>query len=459
MIDLSLYSGKNIAVFGLGKAGLSTVHALLLAGANVFVWDDGEKGRNALAKEKFPNLTVADYNTYDWDKIDFLVLSPGVPLTHPEPHPVVKMAKNCPIICDVELLYKAQKQSSFIGITGTNGKSTTTSLIGHILKEADVPTQVGGNIGIAALSLDPLDDKGCYVIEMSSYQLDLIKDTHFNISILLNITPDHIDRHGDMAGYIKAKKHIYDNQSKDDVAIIGVDDENCRKIYEEIKGKVGKTIAISVNEKLSDGISIIDGMLYDNFEGSEVIEIGLIERLPGKHNAQNIAAAYAAAKYAGVLADNIISGIRSFAGLAHRMQYVTQIDNVKFINDSKATNAEAASKALCTFDNIYWIAGGVAKEGGISSLTEYFPKIKGAYLIGSSQDVFADTIGANLRLEKCGDLKNAIAKAAEDAIKDGVVNAVVLLSPACASFDQWTNFEARGDAFCEIVMNIKNGKH
>jgi UDP-N-acetylmuramoylalanine--D-glutamate ligase len=456
MINLKNYKNKNVAVLGLGKAGMSTVRALSASGANIFVWDDGDKARDALTAAALAGVKIAKPEGYNWSEMAALIMSPGIPLTHPEPHPIVALAKagNCPIICDVELLYEAQKSSKFIGITGTNGKSTTTALTGHILKNAEVKSAVGGNIGIPVLDLDELND-GVYVVEMSSYQLDLIKNTHFNISILLNLTPDHLDRHGDMQGYIAAKEHIYDKQNSSDVAIIGVDDDFSLALYNKLKnqGKIGKVVPISVEKQLPDGISVISGVVYDNLSG-EKYPLGYLKRLAGKHNEQNIAAAFAAAKFSGVKSVDIIKAVQSFEGLPHRMQYIAEIDGVTFINDSKATNAEAAAKALVTFDNIYWIAGGMPKEGGISSLGEFFPKIRHAYLIGAAEDEFAATLQGKVEFSKCETLAKAFDAAKNDAMKNGDSKPVVLLSPACASFDQWPNFEVRGYAFCDMVESI-----
>ena len=455
MIDLDFVKGKKIVVFGLGKAGMSSVRALSSSGANVIACDDSEFSMKSVEELTLSNVLVQELELIDWKKVEFLVLSPGVPLTHPEPHKVVKLAKNagCEIICDIELLYLANLSSNFVGITGTNGKSTTTALIGHILKSSGVNCSVGGNIGIAALELDRLGSDGTYVIEMSSYQLDLIKKTKFNISVWLNITPDHLDRHGGIEGYISAKKHIFDEQSEGDIAIVGVDDDYSLGVYEELKksSKVSNIIPISVDRVLERGVSVKDNLLIDNENEVIEIEVSGIKTLQGKHNSQNIAAAYAVAKYCGVAADDFIKAIKSFSGLPHRMQYVKEDKGIVYINDSKATNAEAASKALGTYDNIYWILGGVAKSGGIEELSKYFPKIKNAYLIGKAQDEFANTLEGKIEFLKCNDLEAAFANAKKDAENSGEENSVVLLSPACASFDQWANFEERGDAFIRCV--------
>lgn len=455
MINLDFAKGKIIVVFGLGKAGISSVKALSFNDADVIACDDSETSMQAVAGLNLKGVKTQHLDLIDWNEVDLLVLSPGVPFTHPQPHKVVQLAKSkgCEIICDIELLYLANTDSRFVGITGTNGKSTTTALIGHILQSCGLNCSVGGNIGIAAMELENLGGDGTYVIEMSSYQLDLIRQTRFNISVWLNITPDHLDRHGGIEGYVRAKKHIYDEQSTGDVAIISVDDTYSKIVYEELKkqSKISNIIPISVEGMLENGISINDGMLIDNENDSIQIEIEDIKTLQGKHNAQNIAAAYAVAKHCGVGLNDFIQAINNFAGLPHRMQYVKEDKGVLYINDSKATNAEAASKALGTYDNIYWILGGVPKAGGIEELSEYYPKIKNAYLIGEAKDEFACTLEGKVDFLKCNDLKSAFKNAKKDAENSGEENSVVLLSPACASFDQWANFEERGDAFIKYV--------
>lgn len=464
MITPEYLKDSKIAVFGLGKAGMSTLNALLRAGAKVYVWDDGEPARAKLKLENLHGVTIASPEDMPWKDIKLLALSPGIPLTHPTPHKVVQLALSagCPIVCDIEILSQANASAKFLGITGTNGKSTTTALTGHILKNSGVKSEVGGNIGIPALDLKPLKYDGVYVLEMSSYQLDLIKQTHFNIAVLLNVTPDHLDRHGDMQGYIKAKCHIFDNQGKNDFAIIGVDDGHTQKVYDELKskGKIGNIIPISTKREVAGGILVKSGVIYDNtsINSPKKYELGYLERLPGEHNGQNIAAAFAAARALKVSAEDAIAAIKSFQGLKHRIQLVTEINGIKFINDSKATNADAVANALRAFDNIYWILGGLSKEGGIESLSEFFPKIRHAFLIGKAQDDFAGVLNNKVPYTKCETLANAFDASAKKALNDNVQGSVVLLSPACASWDQWPNFEARGDAFCEMAVNLENNK-
>lgn len=449
MIKVELYKNQKVAVFGLGRSGNGSVRALSDGGAEVLAWDDNESSRTALVKENYANVKISDPKTYNWKEIKALILSPGVPLTHPEPHYIVNLAKsgNCPIICDIELLVRSVPEAKFVGITGTNGKSTTTALTGHILKNAGIKTEVGGNIGISALALSRLEKKGVYVLEVSSFQLDLIDKAKFDVSLLLNITPDHIDRHGDMHGYIKAKKRIFMNQEQDSAAIIGVDTEETKHVFEELKlqKKIGKIIPIS-NMKKVDGVYVVGGKLSNEIN-NDGFDIGELKHLRGTHNWQNIAAAYTICYLLGVKKEKIVDGIISFPGLKHRIEIVEEINGIPFINDSKATNAEAAEKAILCFENIYWIAGGIAKDGGIKPLEKYFSRIKHAFLIGKAEEEFAETLKGKVEFTKCGDLKNATELAAKMAFLDkSTKKPVVLLSPACASFDQWKNFEERGRA-------------
>ena len=485
MITVTEYKNQKVGVFGLGKAGEAAVAALTRGGAEVCAWDDRLSSASHLAGEGRDVGSVSSNNQntphnnmftphpnpppqggreilepvqggkefkipfseWEWSELKALVLSPGVPLTHPKPHPVVELANkhNVPIIGEVELLFRAQPQAIYVGITGTNGKSTTTTLIGHILKESGVTCEVGGNLGTPALALAPLGKGGVYVLEMSSYQLDLMKSVRFNVAVLLNITPDHIDRHGDMAGYIAAKKHIFERQTAGDVAVV-------EKVVSSQLPVASKLVEISADLELENGVYVKDGILHD---GKIKFDISNIISLTGKHNWQNAAAAYAACRDVGVAPEKIYSAMQSFAGLRHRMQNVRTINGVRFVNDSKATNADATSNALAAYDNIYWIAGGKPKEGGISSLGEYFPKIAHAFLIGEAATEFAKTLEGKVAYTDCGTLDVAVAKAAKQSSEVGGQGAgVVLLSPACASFDQFKSFEHRGDIFCELVEKI-----
>ncbi len=460
MIDLSAYIStqdkKVFAVLGLGRSGLTAACALAQSGAEVWAWDDNPQGREKAADA---GLKIINLNECEWERVHSLVMSPGIPLTHPKPHPVAAAAKaaNIEVICEVELLYRACPTATFVGITGTNGKSTTTSLIAHILETAGRNVAVGGNLGTPALELPVLDSKGIYVLEMSSYQLDLLGQLVFDISLFMNISPDHLDRHGDMRGYIKAKKHIFDRQGKSQTAIIGMDDEDSRNVFDQINttGRI-KTIPISGQTRLAEGVFAVEGQLIDDCFSSttDIADLNKIERLPGAHNHQNAAAAFASCRSIGLTSEEIISGMKSFPGLAHRQELVTVNDGIRYINDSKATNADAAARALGSYDNIYWIAGGLAKEGGIENLSPYFSRIRRAYLIGDSAKEFSVQLSSHVPHELCETLDRAVKKAANDAAQDGHQDAVILLSPACASWDQYRSFELRGDHFKQCVKEI-----
>lgn len=447
------YQHKNIAVFGLGKSGMATARQLHLGAAHVFVWDDNE-ARRAAALEA--GLMVQNLTENSWPEAEALVLSPGVPLTHPMPHPVVDLAKKAgaAVIGDIEVFLQEKEAGRVIGVTGTNGKSTTSALIHHLLTSAGKSSALGGNIGTPVMDLPELESDGSYVLELSSYQLDLTPSWRADVAILLNITPDHLDRHGDMEGYAAVKKRIFQNQNKTGVAIINIDDPLCEHIATclAIYGD-GKLIPISTMTPVDGGVSVIDGRLEDRSADDQAwtMDISKIGSLRGRHNGQNAAAAVAAVRSVGLTPEEIRSGLTSFGGLAHRMEEVGRYENVLFINDSKATNAEAAEKALTSFDNIFWIAGGRQKAGGIVSLAPHFNRIREAFLIGEAADQFAATLDKNAAYQKCTDLSDAVKQAAESALQSGLKSSVVLLSPAAASFDQFDSFEARGEAFRAAV--------
>lgn len=452
-----MYKGKTVAVLGLGKSGLTAARALLSAGARVLAWDDVEAARQQLAAL---GLEPVDLNGADWSEIDCLVMSPGIPHTFPKPHPVSDRAREqgCAIICDVELLIQAQPHAKYIAITGTNGKSTTTALIAHVLEVAGCTVQVGGNLGIPALDLDPLNEEGIYVLEMSSYQLERTPSLVADVAVLLNITPDHLERHGGMQGYIAAKKNIFQGQVAEQFAIIGVDDALCQTIFEEQSlTSRAKVIPISAQGPLEGGIFSEEGVLIDEafcVEGQQIMDLSALATLAGQHNQQNAATAYCACVAIGAAPEWIVRGIASFEGLEHRQKLVTVFDNVCFVNDSKATNAEACAKALGSYENIYWIAGGQAKEGGITEVLDQLSLVRKAYLIGESEDLFASSLDGKVDFARCQTLEIATKMAFQDARKEG---GVVLLSPACASWDQFTSFEARGEAFKEIAYCLSEG--
>jgi UDP-N-acetylmuramoylalanine--D-glutamate ligase len=450
MIALTHTRGQTWAVFGLARSGLATARALLAGGAEVRVWDDTEASRAAAAVAGFQPMQLHEGALVGCAG---LALAPGVPLTHPVPNQVVANAQRAgvAIVGDIELLLRELKPVVY-GITGTNGKSTTTALLSHVLKGAGHPIAMGGNIGQAVLELPRFDSAadGAYVIEMSSFQIDLTPGWQARIALLLNITPDHLDRHGSMDNYAAIKARIFAGQSAGDTAVIGVDDDYCRAIHAAlVKQNTGRSITpVSIREVLPQGVSALDGQLYEN--GKIVFALDF-PALPGAHNGQNIAAAFAAARAAGLDADAIRAGIASFPGLKHRLQRVGSIDGIACINDSKATNADSTEKALAAFENVYWIAGGKAKAGGISSLKALFPRIRRASLIGEAASDFAATLG-NVPHALCGTLDKALDDALAAARQDRIKDAVVLLSPACASYDQFKSFENRGDEFIRLVQ-------
>jgi UDP-N-acetylmuramoylalanine--D-glutamate ligase len=454
-------AGRRIAVLGLGKSGHAAVVALVNSGAEVLAWDDNEARRDAFADA---NIAVADLANADFADIPTLVLSPGIPHNFPAPHPVTTRAREAgsEIVCDVELLLRAARDARKIAVTGTNGKSTTTALIGHLLDDGTRPVAVGGNLGTPAVSLAPLGADGVYVLELSSYQLELISPAAFDAAVLLNISPDHLDRHGGMAGYIAAKRNVFAGQRADQTAIVGTDDAPSLDICLRLQ-EAGDRIVVPVSayEPRDGGVYVADGWLTDARDGTPQrrFEMARAATLPGSHNGQNAAAAFAAASaVARGDDDHLAAHSAGFPGLAHRLELIATIDGVRFVNDSKATNADAAARALDSYETIYWIAGGIAKEGGIASLGRWFDRIRHAWLIGEAAADFATTMAGKVETTMAGTLNTAIAGAAQRARADGIDGAVVLLSPACASFDQFTSFEARGDAFRHSVEALASGR-
>jgi len=456
MIDLAVLKGSSFVVLGLARSGLATVRALLAAGIDCAAWDDNEIPRAAAAAA---GVRLVEPASVDWTTVTALVISPGIPSHLPKPHAmaVAAHAASKPIICDIELLARAQPTSRFVGITGTNGKSTTTALIGHILKNAGMACEVGGNIGRGALDLAPLGTGGVYVLELSSYQLELLATFRAHVAVWLNITHDHIDRHGDMAGYVAAKQHIFDRQQPGDCAVIGVDDEYSRAAYARIahRFRIG-AVPVALDRPIAGGISFRAGMLVDA-DGYSV-DFSDVPTLPGDHNAQNAACAWATCRWLRVTREEIVAGLKCYPGLPHRQERVASVGNVIYVNDSKATNADATARALSSYRNIYWILGGQAKEGGVAPLAPWFERIRHAFLIGEATALFARQLDGKVAFDRCGDLQSALdaahALAQHEAGKRNGGPAVVLLSPACASWDQWKSYEHRGDAFRAMARGL-----
>ena len=493
MIIVPLFAGQTVAVLGLARSGLSAARSLRAGGARVVAWDDQEAGRNAAQGE----IDLVPPDRWDWDALKAIILSPGIPLTHPKPHAVVveAQARGIEVIGDIELFCRTMKaQGHFNGggkpsffvqgsvnptgglranghgnglrgkpplicITGTNGKSTTTALIGHLLSKNGWDAQVGGNIGKPVLELAPPREGTIYVLELSSYQLDLSPSLKPNVGVLLNITPDHLDRHGGMEGYIAAKRRLFARQGTGDLAVIGVDTPAAAETCTFVSARGGPYLApVSIDRALGRGMYVLDGMLYDGLYSppAEITDLKSVPTLPGAHNWENAAAAYAAVRGYIKETKSIGKAFASFPGLPHRIEAVGRIGKVRFFNDSKATNAEAAAKALGAYPrDIHWIAGGVPKSGGIESLKPFFSRVARAYLIGQAADEFAATLDeAGIPYERSGTLATATADALREARASAGEEPVVMLSPACASFDQFKDYEDRGNQFRRIVTEL-----
>lgn len=456
MIDVSYMNDLTVAVMGLGRSGLAAAEALIAGGAELWAWDDAADRRDAAAERDIP---LVDLYHCDWHRPVSLILSPGIPLHHPEPHPVVRLANDSGIevVGDVELLGRARPDASYVGVTGTNGKSTTTALIGHIMEMAGREVQVGGNLGTPALSLEPLEAGGSYVLEMSSYQLELTRSITFDIAVLLNISPDHLDRHGDMAGYVAAKRLIFHRQTAPRTAVIGVDDAPCRAIHRALVEAGDQVVVpISADSRIHGGVFGRDGWLIDDIDAKEtaVIDLGHVLTLPGWHNRQNAAAAVAAARAAGIAAPLIAAAVNSYPGLPHRQEPIDVVDGVLYVNDSKATNPDAAAMALACYDDVYWIVGGQAKDAGLGDIEVRTPRIAHVFLIGQATERFAAVLDGKVGVSRCGELAAAVAAAHRLATQERRPQPVVLLSPACASFDQFRDFEDRGDTFRRLVAAL-----
>ena len=464
MIAVDHFKGKTVGILGLARSGVSAARALHAGGARIVAWDD-----NKLARAGAPQGTsIEPWEQWAWEELAAIVLSPGIPLTHPAPHPAVERANDAgvEIIGDLDLFARAVRAQAddthaapIIAITGTNGKSTITALVGHILQACGFNPEVGGNIGNPALELSPPNPKTVYVLEVSSYQIDLSPNLHPNISVLSNISADHIDRHGSVENYTRVKATLLERTVSGGCIVVGTDDPLSSALFTRlIANNSQDLIAVSVGKVLGRGAFVIDGKLYDasRHPAEEVGDLSAAQHLPGVHNWQNAALAYAAVRPLVRDSQQIMGAILRFPGLAHRMEEIRQIGNVRFVNDSKATNAEAASRALACFTDIYWIAGGKAKEGGITSLASHFARVRKAYLIGDAAPQFADTLNGKVDFEMCQTIDKAVHTAAADAGRSSTPEPVVLLSPACASFDQFRDFEERGDVFRAAVNQMAN---
>ncbi|WP_219893844.1 UDP-N-acetylmuramoyl-L-alanine--D-glutamate ligase [Aquisediminimonas profunda] len=421
MIVSPAFRGKRYAVLGLARSGLATVRALVASGAHVVAWDSKEDARAAVGD----GVVLSDPLEIDLAGFDGVVVSPGVPINR---HPIADKAHaaNVPLIGDIELFSQARPSlppHKVIGITGTNGKSTTTALIHHIVETAGIPARLGGNIGLPILGQEPLPEGGVYVLELSSYQIDLCHALDCDIAVLLNITPDHLDRYDGFTDYAAAKERLFTMQHVDKVAVIATEDDRT------------KMIASRINHRLM------------RVSSKQVGDQSRWPSLQGPHNAQNVAAARAVAEVLGIKASTIEEALHTYPGLPHRMERVRELGGVLYVNDSKATNPTSTAPALAAYPAIHWILGGRAKTEDLDACEPHFSHVRAAYTIGESAGMFASLLKGSMPVSECGSLDVAVLAASKAA----VAGETVLLSPACASFDQFTDFEARGDAFRAAV--------
>jgi len=465
MIPVRGYNGHKVAVLGLGRSGLAAAKSLTAGGATVLCWDDSVEART---RAETAGLTLCDLSRdANWDGIVALIVSPGIPHLFPEPNPIIRKAweNGVAVDNDIGLFFRSFATEDWeafntipriVAVTGSNGKSTTSALIHHILADNGKPVQLAGNIGRGVLDLPPARDGEIVVLELSSYQTDLARALSPDIAVFLNLSPDHLDRHGGIGGYFAAKRRLF-AEGGPDRSVIGVDEFEGQYLANQMREKADggePVISISSGRKLSGkdwSVFARKGFLAEWRKGKQIASVDLraVPGLPGAHNHQNACAAYAVCRSIGLGPKAIEKSFASFKGLPHRSQLVADRAGVRFVNDSKATNADSAAKALQAFSNIRWIAGGLGKDGGIKSLAPYLASVTKAYLIGHSAEEFALQLGAT-PYEICQDMQTAVARAATDAVSGDTV----LLAPAAASFDQYPNFEKRGDDFMALVAAL-----
>lgn len=460
-ISLLCFKGQRVVVLGLGRSGQRPAQALIKGGATVLAWDDSASARTEAIAQGIPVLE--NPQEIDWKTVDHFLLSPGIPHTYPAPHPLATLARthNIPPIGDIECFLRSEPVAPIVGVTGTNGKSTTAALIVHLLNFAGKETALGGNIGIPVFALPVLTKSGVYILELSSYQLELTPSLALSLGVLLNLSPDHLDRHGGMEGYIRAKKLIFQNRPLNAKAVVGVDDPFCVEIFQELEDKGGKqstVTPISAAQRLEKGVSVIDAVLEDTIDPLCPVSFSLkgIRSLKGRHNGQNAAAAFAAVRLLGVPPAIIQQGLQTFPGLPHRQEWIETKAGIDYINDSKATNAEAVACALACYrqdHTLYWIAGGRPKEAGLNPLAPFWKDISHAFLIGEAAEAFGAILkDQNVPYLISETLEKACFQATQWAQKEKKPSPLVLLSPACTSFDQFKSFEHRGEAFRKWVL-------
>jgi len=463
MTPIESFRERHVALFGLGTSGLAAVRALLAGGASVTAWDDAE---NARAQAIAEGINVADLSVADWGRFDALVLTPGAAVTHPVPHWAVERAQaaGVEIVGDLELFCREREArapgAALVAVTGTTGKSTTSALIAHILRGAGRETELGGDAGKPVLALSPPDDERIHVVEVSSFEIDLSPSLAPTVGLLLNLSPEHLDRHGSMESYAAIKERVL---SSAEVALVGVDDAYCHAIGAKLIAQAleGRRVApVSAERSLDWGFYAEGDEILYRAEGDPAEQVESLGSLPnapglkGRHSREDAIFAAAACWELGITDEEIARGLASFPGLPHRLESVAKLGRVLFVNDSMAANAAATAQALAEFSEIFWIVGGKPKHGGIEPLRPFFLRVAKAYLIGEASEEFAETLEGYVPFERCGVLKVAIERAASDATASAAQAPVVLLSPACASYDQFASYEARGDAFREFAKSL-----
>jgi UDP-N-acetylmuramoylalanine--D-glutamate ligase len=454
MFSLAELKDQNVAILGLARSGLASAQCVKTSGGRELCWDDHPQARQAAQDQGFSLVNLQDVS---WETISTLILTPGIPHTYPSPHPVVARAKGHGLrpVCDIELFFRAPLRAPVIGVTGTNGKSTTCALITHLARTMGQSVSLGGNIGQPVLALASAH-QDLYVLELSSYQLELIPSLDLDVSVLLNLSPDHLERHGGLEGYILAKERIFSNCSKPLKAVINVDQTACLRILKALQKRAQRTpddkvLSISTTQPVLDGVSVQENCLTETQEGQVIFRTSLpaVRSLRGRHNHQNIAASYAALRLMGLSGSEILQGLESFQGLAHRQEWLGTFQGISYINDSKATNTESVLTALQAYAGspLYCIWGGRPKEGGLEGLKGAVGHVTHAFLVGEAASDFGLFCAlSHVPYTLSGTVQQALEEATRKAHADGHGQGVILFSPGCASFDQFRNFEERGNA-------------
>ncbi|WGH77972.1 UDP-N-acetylmuramoyl-L-alanine--D-glutamate ligase [Jannaschia ovalis] len=460
MIPVRGFDGATVAVLGLGRSGLTAARALRAGGATVLAWDDGARGREAAEAEGFETRDLTRAGAFEG--VACLVTSPGIPHLYPAPHPAIAaaLAAGVAVDNDIGLFFRSLgwngEAPRVVAITGSNGKSTTSALLHHVLTQAGRRAHLAGNIGRGVLDLDPPGEGDVIVLELSSYQTELARSLTPDVAVFTNLSPDHLDRHAGLGGYFAAKRRLF-AEGGPDRTVIGVDEPEGRFLAGQLQEAQGddRVIRVSTAKLETPGwqVTARKGWLAETRKGRQVASVDLrdIPGLSGRHNHQNACCAWAAARSLGLAPREIEAGLRSYPGLPHRSQVVAERSGVRFVNDSKATNVDAAAQALAAFPAIRWICGGLQKEGGLDALAAHYGHVVKAYVIGREAGAFAVALGPGVEAEVCGDMATAVARAAAEA----QAGETVLLAPAAASFDQYDNFERRGEDFAARVAALE----